>query len=82
MTDRDAADLCHILEAIAHIEDFSGNITSAAPEAQELVALEETNTQTIGAVYDALRSDSDVGESIARIRGHEWVQVVEGKENV
>ena len=40
------------------------------------------NTQTIRAVYDALRSDSDVGEWIARIKAHPWVQVVEGKENV
>ncbi len=30
MTDRDAAYLRHILEATAHIEDFSRNITSAS----------------------------------------------------
>ena len=50
----------------------------AAPEAQELAALEGANMQTIMDVYDALRSDSDVGEWIERIRGHEWVRVVEG----
>ena len=33
-----------------------------APEAQELAKLEETNMQTIMDVYDALRSDADVGE--------------------
>ncbi len=30
MTDRDAAYLHHILDATANIENFSGNITSAA----------------------------------------------------
>jgi len=29
-------------------------------------------------VHDALRRDSDVGEWIERIRGHEWVRVVDG----
>lgn len=32
-----------------------------APKAQELVVLEGANMQTIGDVYDALRSDVDVG---------------------
>ncbi|MBC2693887.1 MAG: hypothetical protein HF982_01105, partial [Desulfobacteraceae bacterium] len=54
---------------------LEANIT--APEAQELAALEGANMQTIGDVYDALRSDLDVEEWIERIRGHEWVRVVE-----
>ncbi len=49
-----------------------------APETQELAALEKINIQTIMNVHDALRRDSDVGEWIERIRGHEWVRVVEG----
>ena len=49
-----------------------------APEAQELAALESANMQAIMDVYDALYSDADVGEWIERIRGHEWVRVVEG----
>ena len=48
-----------------------------APEAQELATLESANMQTIGDVYDALQSDMDVGEWIERIRGHEWVRVVD-----
>jgi len=59
--------------------ELEGDLT--APEAQELAVLESANMQTIGDVYDALRSDADVGEWIERIRGHEWVRVVEGDSN-
>jgi len=54
---------------------LEANLT--APEAQELAALDGANMQTIMDVYNALHSDSDVGEWIERIRGHEWVRVVE-----
>ncbi|MHA1887140.1 MAG: hypothetical protein ACTSX0_03885 [Promethearchaeota archaeon] len=50
----------------AKLED---NLT--APETQELAALESANMQTIGDVYDALQSDTDMGEWIERIQGHE-----------
>ncbi len=46
------------------------------PRGAEFAALEGANMQTIMDVYDALRSDMDVGEWIERIQGHEWVRVV------
>jgi len=49
------------------------------PEAQELAALEGASIQSIMDVHDILRSDSDIGEWIERIRGHEWVKVVESE---
>jgi len=54
---------------------LEGDLTAA--EEKELAVLESANMQTIGDVYDALRSDADVGEWIERILGHEWVRVVE-----
>jgi hypothetical protein len=33
--------------------------------------------RTVGGVYGALRGDAEVQELIERIRGHEWVKVVE-----
>jgi len=53
------------------------NLTAA--EAQELAALERANMQIIEEVYGALRGDAEVQEWIERIRGHEWVKVVEGE---
>jgi len=53
-----------------------------APKAQELPSLEISNMRTVEDVYGALRRDGEVQEWIERIRGHEWVKVVEGKENV
>ena len=53
---------------------LEGDLT--APEAQELMAPEETNMPTIGDVYDAQRSDADVGEWIERLRGHELRKVM------
>ena len=46
-------------------------------EAQELAALEKDNMRTVMEVYDVLRGDGEVQEWIERIRGHEWVKVVE-----
>jgi DNA-binding transcriptional regulator YhcF (GntR family) len=47
--------LPHILQ-----NKLEGDLT--APEAQELAALKGANMHTIGDVYNALRSDADVGE--------------------
>ena len=55
------------------------HLFSQLPEAQELAVLEGANMQTIMDVYDALRSDADVGEWIERMQGHKWVKVVESE---
>lgn len=49
-----------------------------AAEAQELAALEKANMRTVDDVYRALRGDAEVQEWIERIRGHEWVKMVDG----
>jgi len=47
-------------------------------EEKEIEALERKNMSTIEWVYQRLKSDSEVQALIERIKGHEWVRVVEG----
>ena len=53
-----------------------GGIT--ADEVRELEKLERENMSTIEWAYQRLKSDSEVQALIERIKGHEWVRVVEG----
>jgi len=53
-----------------------GDIT--ADEGRELEKLERENTKTIEEVYRALVGDHELQAWIERIKGHEWVRVVEG----
>ena len=48
-------------------------------EEKELEDLENENLKTIIEVVEAIRSDREIMELIERIKGHEWVRVVERK---
>ena len=47
-------------------------------EEKELEDLENENLKTIIEVVEAIRADREIMELIERIKGHEWVRVVEG----
>ena len=47
-------------------------------EERELEAFEGENMETIGKVYEAIKSDRAIMSLIKRIEEHEWVGVVEG----
>ena len=47
-------------------------------EENELEDLENENLKTIIEVVEAIKSDREIMELIERIKGHEWVRVVEG----
>ena len=49
-----------------------------ADEGRGLEKLERENMSTIEWAYQRLKSDSEVQALIERIKGHEWVRVVEG----
>ena len=46
---------------------------------QELRKLKNENMKTIEEVYEAIKADGEIMELIERIKGHEWVRVVERK---
>ena len=46
---------------------------------RELEKLERENAKTIEEVYRALVGDHELQAWIERIKGHEWVRVVEGR---
>ena len=48
-------------------------------EEKELEKLERENTKTIEEVYRALVGDHELQAQIGKIKGHEWVRVVEGR---
>ena len=52
-----------------------GDIT--ADEGRELEKLERENMKTIEEVYRALGGDHELQAQIGKIKGHEWVRVVE-----
>jgi len=47
-------------------------------EEKELKDLENENLKTIIEVVKAIKADREITELIGRIKGHEWVRVVEG----
>jgi len=47
-------------------------------EKRELEKLEKENTKTIEEVYRTLGGDHELQAWIEKIKGHEWVRVVEG----
>jgi len=49
-------------------------------EEKELEKLERENTKTIEKVYRALGGDHELQAWIEKIKSHEWVRVVEGRE--
>jgi len=51
-----------------------------ADEVRDLMNLERQNMSTIEWAYQLLKSDSEVQAWIERIKQHEWVRVVEGRE--
>ena len=55
-----------------------GGIT--ADEVRELEKLERENMKVIEEVYEALRGDEEVMGWVEKIKVHEWVRVVEGRE--
>ena len=40
----------------------------------------DINTKTIESVHDAIINDKQIQQQIEKIRGHEWVKLVEGEE--
>jgi len=48
-------------------------------EEKELEKLERENAKTIEEVYRALVGDHELQAWIEKIKGHEWVRVVEGR---
>jgi len=48
-------------------------------EERELEKLERENAKTIEEVYRALVGDHELQAWIEKIKGHEWVRVVEGR---
>ena len=48
-------------------------------EEKELEDLENENLKTIIEVAESIKSDREIMELIERIKGHEWVRVVERK---
>jgi signal recognition particle receptor subunit beta len=49
-------------------------------EGKKLEELETENTKTIESVHNAIANDESVQKQIEKIKGHEWVKVVEGCE--
>ena len=49
-------------------------------EEKELEDLENENLKTIIEVVEAIKADREIMELIERIKQHEWVRVVEGRE--
>lgn len=47
-------------------------------EEREFEGLERMNMEIIEEVYQRLREDGEVQALVERIKGHEWVRVVEG----
>jgi len=46
-----------------------------------LVSLEKQNLKIIESVHNALIKDKEILEQIERIKGHEWMKVVEVVKN-
>jgi len=59
----------------AHLEGITAEIE------REFRKLENENTKTIEDVYMALVGDREVQAWIERIKGHEWVRVIERDES-
>ena len=51
----------------------------AGEEEKELEKLEKENLKIIECVYNALIKDKEIKEQVGKIKGHEWVKVVEGE---
>ena len=58
--------------------ELEGDLTP--DEERELETLERENMKTIEKVYRALVGDHELQAWIEKIKGHEWVRVVEGRE--
>ena len=58
--------------------ELEGDLTP--DEERELETLERENMKTIEKVYRALVGNREVQAWIERIKQHEWVRVVEGRE--
>ena len=52
-----------------------------AKEEKELEKLEKENLKIVERVYNALIKDKEIQKQIDRIKGHEWVRVVEVTKN-
>ena len=60
-------------------KQIEGNLTE---EEEELEDLENENLKTIIEVVEAIKADREIMELIERIKGHEWVKVVEGNPKI
>ena len=49
-------------------------------EEKELEKVEKENSKIIEGVYSTLIKDKEVQKQIKRIKGHEWVKVVESED--
>lgn len=59
-------------------KQLEGDLTPE--EEKEIEKLEKDNLKTIEIVYKSLKEDKDVRNWIEKIKSHEWVKVIEGKE--
>jgi len=48
-------------------------------EEKELKKLEKNNVEVIQEVYEKMKSDKEIQKWIERIKSHEWVKVIEGR---
>jgi len=51
-------------------------------EEKKLEDLENENLKTIIEVAESIKADREIMELIERIKGHEWVRVVEGNPKI
>jgi len=58
-------------------KQLNGTLTPGGEK--ELEELETENTKTIESVHDAIANDKQIQQQIEKIKGHEWVKIIEGE---